>query len=121
MATAKAPAVPAGLSKRSAQLWRDVVGEYQLSDAELEVLRCACQTLDRADQAAEVVAREGVTVVDRYGTPKAHPAVDIENRSRALFARLVAQLGVKDLDDSARPDPQVSAKARRAANARWSR
>lgn len=90
-----APEVPAGLSECSEALWRAVVAEYVLEASELEVLRQACLSLDRADQAAVIVAAEGPVAVDRYGSPKAHPAVDVEARSRALFARLVAQLGIK--------------------------
>jgi P27 family predicted phage terminase small subunit len=108
--------VPRGLSARSRTLWRSVIREYELSDAEREVLRHACEANDRADQAAAVVREQGVTVLDRYGAPKAHPAVDVELRARGLFARLVAQLGVKV--------PEVesprSRQARAAANARWS-
>lgn len=108
---------PEGLTVRSGRLWASVTAAFELSEAELEVLRCALEALDRADAAAEVVKREGVTVTDRYGTPKAHPAVDVESRSRALFARLVAQLGIRlEPDESPR-----TRRARDAANARWQR
>ncbi len=111
----RADSVPRGLSRRAGRLYRAVLAEYDLSDAELEVLRCAAVALDRADQAAAVVKAEGLVVLDRYGSPKAHPAADLEARSRALFARLIAQLGVKV--------PEVesprSRQARKAANSRW--
>lgn len=90
-----APKAPAGLSRRSGALWRSVLAEFELSPAEEELLRCGLVALDRADEAAKVIAAEGVTTVDRYGSPKMHPAVDVEARSRTLFARVVAQLGVK--------------------------
>jgi P27 family predicted phage terminase small subunit len=96
------PKAPAGLSRRSSRLWRCVVEEFELSPAELELLRNALLALDRADQAADVLAAEGVTVLDRYGTPKTHPAVDVEARSRAIFGRFVAQLGVKATVESVR-------------------
>lgn len=89
------PAAPDGLSDRTAALWVAVVAEYDLSPAELELLRSGCIALDRADAAGAIVEAEGVTVADRYGTPKAHPAVDVEHRHRALFARIVGQLGVR--------------------------
>jgi hypothetical protein len=72
-----------------------VLADFELAPAELELLRCALVALDRADQAAAVVSAEGVTVIDRYGTPKQHPACDVEARNRVIFARFVAQLGVK--------------------------
>ena len=71
-----------------------VLADYVLSASTVELLRQACLSLDRADEAAELVARDGEVVLDRYGSPKAHPAVDVASRSRALFARLVAQLKI---------------------------
>jgi hypothetical protein len=93
--TVKVPVAPAGLSARAKKLWRDVLTVYELSAAEVELLRNALLALDTADAAATIVKREGVTVRDRYGSPKAHPATDVEARNRALFGRFVAQLGVK--------------------------
>lgn len=93
---------PAGLSRRSGALWRAVLEEFELSPAELELLRSALVALDRADAAAKVIDAEGVTVLDRYGTPKMHPAVDVETRSRTLYGRFVAQLGVRATVESVR-------------------
>jgi hypothetical protein len=100
-------------------LWRDVHAGYELSAAECEVLRCALEALDRADAAAAIVKADGVTVLDRYGSPKMHPAADVESRNRALFARLVQQLQVR-LGGTVAESP-VSRRARQAANARWMR
>lgn len=116
--TPKPPAAPTGLSDRAKRLWKAVLTVYELAAAELELLRIACEQLDRGDQAAKIVKAEGVTVNDRYGTPKQHPAVDVEARSRSLFARLVAQLGVKLPDEAS--DTPTSRRARQAAAARWS-
>jgi P27 family predicted phage terminase small subunit len=86
---------PKGLTTRSRKLWRAVIDEYELSSAELELLRTALVALDEEDAAAAIIKRDGPVVLDRYGTPKAHPAVDVRNRARAYFARVVAQLGIK--------------------------
>jgi phage terminase small subunit len=96
------PKAPAGLSRRSVRLWKAVLEEFELSPAELELLRSALVALDRADQAAEVITAEGVTTTDRYGGAKMHPAVDVEARNRALYGRFVAQLGVKATVESVR-------------------
>jgi len=92
------PTPPATLSPSSQALWDQVLEDFELAPAELEVLRQALMSLERADQAAAIVATEGLTVLDRYGTPKQHPAADLERQSRTTFARLVAQLGVKLTD-----------------------
>ena len=95
------PPPPADLTERSKLVWSDVLQGFELTAAELEVLRQALVSLDRADQAAAIVSEEGCVTTDRYGSPKAHPAVDVEARSRAIFARLISQLGVKFTVDAA--------------------
>lgn len=104
--------VPDGLSVRSAALHEAVTAEYVLSASEMELLRQACVALDRADEAAAIIATDGPVTHDRYGGAKAHPACDIESRSRALFARLVAQLGIAATTTTvsrtgARPGPRT--------------
>jgi hypothetical protein len=86
---------PVGLTPRSKALWRAVVGEFELSAAELEILLNALKCSDRADEAAKALAHDGLVMTDRYGSAKAHPMIDVESRNRALFARFIAQLGVK--------------------------
>ena len=95
MATDDFPRPPKGLSARGRRLWRAVVAEYELSSAELEVLGSALALLDRAESAATIVRAEGLITKDRYGSPKPHPAVDVECRCRATASRLIQQLGVK--------------------------
>jgi hypothetical protein len=89
------PSAPEELSSSSRTLWDAIMAEYELSAAEVEVLRQALLALDRAEQARVVVDREGVTCLDRFGSPKQHPAVDVEARNRLIYAKLVAQLGVR--------------------------
>ncbi|MGI9079738.1 MAG: hypothetical protein ACR2GF_02770 [Acidimicrobiales bacterium] len=110
------PKAPAGLTKRSSKLWRAVLAEFELSPGEVELLRNALAALDRADQAAAIIEAEGLVTVDRYGSPKTHPAADIETRNRALYGRFLAQLGVKASPESARrgrgksgPKPRIAA------------
>lgn len=85
---------PSGLSGHATDAWVAFTAGRSLSDAQLELLRQALLSLDRADDAARIVAEEGATVLDRYGTPKMHPAVDIEARHRGLYARLMGQLNI---------------------------
>lgn len=106
---------PKGLDGTRRALWRAIVADFELSDAEYRVLEDALRLTQRADQAAAVVDVEGVTVRDRYGSPKAHPAVDVETRCRATAARLFAQLGVRLVDD---PGPVRPGPAPRTARGR---
>ncbi len=90
--TPQPPAPPAGLSVPLLALWGAVHDGYEMTAAERRVLADAMILCQRADQAAEAVAEHGVTVSDRYGTPKTNPAVEIEVRCRTAAARLLHQL-----------------------------
>jgi hypothetical protein len=116
--TPDAPAYgpPSGLSGHASDVWRNVTKGRTLSDAQLELLRQALFSLDRADAAAQRIMEEGDVVLDRYGTPKMHPAVDIEARHRGLYARLMNQLNIDGVAKQiGRPGSAsgASAKARR--------
>ena len=115
------PKAPSGLTKRSRDLWSAVLADYDLGPAELEVLRGALESLDRADEAAKVLKAEGLSTVDRYGSPKAHPLLDVEQRCRTAFRQSVRQLGLEVEDDAGRAPHPASVRARHAANVRWSR
>jgi hypothetical protein len=88
--------------------------------AEIELLRMACEALMRCEQAAKVLAKSGLTCIDRYGTPRARPEVDVEARSRVFYASAIRQLGLELAEDAGADAPGV-ASARAAANARWGR
>lgn len=80
-----------------------MVAGYALAAHHLRLLQAACESWDRMQAARAIVDAEGVTVKDRYGVPKAHPAVAIERDCRTSFARLVREL---DLDAEALADPR---------------
>jgi Phage terminase, small subunit len=112
---------PTGLSARSRRLWTAVIDEYVLSEAELELLRSALVSLDRADDAAKLLQRDGLTTTDRYGGLRPHPAVEIESKNRAMFGRFVAQLGIKAVPEAkrragAKPGPRARAAQLRAVD-----
>jgi P27 family predicted phage terminase small subunit len=89
---------PPGLAPDTARWFRSVCKDYVLEDHHVRLLTLACRAWDRAEQARELIAAEGLTTKDRYGTAKAHPAVQIERDSRTAFARMVREL---DLDTEA--------------------
>jgi hypothetical protein len=82
------------LSGRAARVWREVQAGWSLDPASLELLRCACEALQRADEAALVVSREGQVFRDRWGQVRPHPAAILERDHRAQAARHLATLGV---------------------------
>jgi P27 family predicted phage terminase small subunit len=98
---------PKHLSARSKRIYRSVVDDYDLARElhALEVLRLGLEALDRAEEAREIIAREGMTYSNRFGEPRAHPAVAVERDCRVQVARLFRELSLDagDYDDSRPP------------------
>jgi len=78
-----------------------VAADYALEEHHERLLTLACEAFDRATEAREALERDGAFYIDRFGTPKAHPAVAVERDARLAFARLVRELR---LDDEPAPD-----------------
>ena len=76
---------------------RGVIADFELEPHNFRVLVKTGEAWDRSEQAREAIAAEGLTVVDRYGTPKAHPCVSIERDSRTAFVRGLRELAL-DVD-----------------------
>ena len=68
----------------SAKAWAaKLAGEYDIRDAGgAAILNVAARALDRAEQAAAILHRDGLTTVDRYGALKVHPCCQIERSAR---------------------------------------
>jgi hypothetical protein len=82
------------LTGRAADLWREVQATWNLDAAATELLRCACESLTRADECAAIVNAEGTTVRDRWGQVKVHPAALLERDLRGQASRQLAALGL---------------------------
>jgi phage terminase small subunit len=74
MASNALPAAPKHLSDESRTLWCEIVQTFVLEGYQLRTLRLACEAYDLAQQARELLAKEGLTITDRYGVIKPHPA-----------------------------------------------
>jgi hypothetical protein len=85
---------------RAKALWRSITHEYALEDHAIDILAGACIALDRAEAAAEVLEREGLTVPTKNGV-RAHPCCSVERDSRNLHSKYMRQLGL-DMEDTTR-------------------
>ena len=82
------------LSGRAARVWREVQAGWSLDPASLELLRCAVEALQRADECARQVNAEGSTFRARWGPVRPHPAALLERDHRGQAARHLQALGV---------------------------
>ena len=90
------PEPPAHLSERSRELWRAIVPDRALSPGRVALLQAALEALDRADQAREILDREGLTITTKStGMVHVHPLVKVERENRQLFIRAWDLLGLK--------------------------
>lgn len=91
---------PPHLAESTAKWWNHVLATYELEEHHHRILALACQAWDRAEDARRQLAEHGAVYLDRFGAPRKHPAVSIEEAARLAFARLIAQL---DLEGEANP------------------
>lgn len=85
----KSDTAPRHLSAEMKAFWAEIMAEYELEvDARL-ILRAACENWDRAQQAREQIAKDGLLLDGRR-----HPAVDVEKQAYSLYLRAMRQLGL---------------------------
>ena len=104
---------PKHLSPETAQWWASVMADYALEPHHIRLLTLACEAFDSAQDAREILQREGKIFIDRFDQPKPRPAVGIQRDSAIGFARMLREL---DLDiaaptDRARPPSLLSNRA----------
>jgi len=92
---------PLHLSPAARAWFANVLTEFDLEPHHVHLLKLACESYDRAEQARLAVAVHGITYLDRFGSPKPRPEVAIERDSRIGFARLLREL---DLDRDGGPE-----------------
>ena len=98
----KTAAAPKRLSTEARTWWRKLVREFDIDEpAGLLLLQTGLEAFDRMRQAQTVLGKDGMTVTDRFGQHKAHPATVIERDSRAgmLTALRALNLDVEPLRD----------------------
>jgi hypothetical protein len=89
MSKPRIPAPPKGTGVNGAKLWRDVLGQYELEEHELALLREMVRTVDLLDRLAAISAREGLMVQGPHGSRAHRPSLRAgSRRSRWRGSRL---------------------------------
>ncbi|WP_423184305.1 P27 family phage terminase small subunit [Arthrobacter sp. NyZ413] len=97
--------------------------EIELDPAELEVLKEACKTLDEIDALKAAADELGPMIKGSTGQMVVNPALLEIRQARAAFERMVKAMALPSEEEDNRPASEgaISADARKAAQARWSR
>lgn len=87
---------PKHLSRAAARWLVELRDEYDLTDSGGWALAVqAAECWQRCGEAREIVSSQGAIVLDRFGSPREHPAVKIEYAARS---QLLAALKLLNLD-----------------------
>lgn len=113
------PKPPPGLAAPGRQLWRGVTRGWQLRADEMLVLATACRTAEDTARLEEALATAPLIVAGSMQQERAHPLLAEVRGMRALLAGLLRQLDLPDVHAAGVKEAGTSAKARRAAAARW--
>jgi P27 family predicted phage terminase small subunit len=97
---------PSNLGHSGREFWKKISAEFVLESHHSELLAQACKSLDRISTAREVLDKDGLTFIDKFGQIKPHPAVAIELANKTIFARLLRELGLDVSKSDTRP-PRV--------------
>ena len=93
-ATSSAPHPSRPLGQHGQRLWDQITAEFVVEDSPgLELLTSACAMVDRAEQLADCISRDGPVVRGPNGV-RSHPAIREELSCRSFTARTLRQLGV---------------------------
>lgn len=120
--TVSVPRPPKGLQGRGARLWRSLHEVLEFSPAESVIVLEACRVVNRIDALDEAIAENGTMVSGSAGQLVVNPAIGEQRQQQAGLARLLTQLQLDvAADGGVATVTAISAAAKRAAEARWSR
>jgi P27 family predicted phage terminase small subunit len=88
---------PRGLSPSAVRIWRRVTGTYHFENepASQLLLETALQAHDRMHQARDLIAVQGLTIMNRYSNYVPNPLLAIEDKSRRAMLQAMQQLGLE--------------------------
>lgn len=115
---------PAGLKDAGTALWRSITGDldddWELDARELHLLERACRCADDLQALEAQVDQDGATAKGSRGQTVVHPALAEARQLRLVQLRLLSALELVDPVEKRRAATPAIARARRAAEARWS-
>ncbi len=89
------PPPPVDLGEPEQAIWRAVVSEYRGSLTSFAVLHSGLKMHQRAREANEIIAEEGMAIPTREGNSRAHPLCAVEREARRSFEMTFRRLGIR--------------------------
>lgn len=87
---------PKHLSNEAGQIYCKTVADVGIKDAlGLALLLTGCEAWDRMREAQAIIRKQGLTIRDRNGIPRPHPATVIERNSRSAFHAVFTRLDIE--------------------------
>lgn len=90
---------PKHLGPDARRAWTTILADYEVSPPELLTLEQLAEAYGHACAAWRTLAAEGLTIHDRYGSPKQHPAVASANTLSTIVMRASKMLGIELPDE----------------------
>ena len=110
---------PAHLRPDTKAWWLHVHAGWRLEEHHSRLLTMAAEAWDRACEAREILAKDGIVIGGREAAVRPHPCIAIERDARIAFARLVAQLNLDGDTAAVTVDPNVRAARRSTRPGGW--
>ena len=104
---------------RGRRFYDNALKLFKLEDSEHELLVECCRGLDLLETMQTELETVGLTVTASNGAVRVHPFVAEKRQTALAVARLLAQLALPDEDGIEAVQKLTSARAAKAARARW--
>lgn len=121
---AKKPSPPVVLSTRGRKLWRDLHAVFEFDAHETAVVIEACRLLDTIDSLQAAITTDGVMLTGSQGQLVVNGAVAELRQQQLALTRLLTALNLDAATaggNGVAMQREISSKAKKAADARWSR
>lgn len=86
--------VPKHLRPATRRWYEEIASAFILESHHEKLLLLCCESWDMHLEARELLAKDGLTMTDRYSTIRAHPAVAMERDAKAQFLRFLRELNL---------------------------
>ena len=88
--------LPKNLRSATKKWIKQIFADYELESQHIKILIQAAECWDRLLEAREQIEKDGAFYMDRFDSPKAHPALSEERSNRVIFSRLIRELNLSE-------------------------